>query len=114
MDLPARLDAYGADVRLVRLALIEPDTTGLPWFDVETKRGDTRSAWFRAHYGTRCWELDALPPPILRARVEEALEAEIGDPDAWGRCERAEAVERASLLAVVGQWRGIIFGPATE
>lgn len=115
VDLPARLDAYGADVRLVRLALIESDTTdGLPWFDVETKRGDTRSAWFRARYGTRCWELDALAPPTLRARVADAIEAEIADPGAWARGARAEAEERESLMAVVGQWRRTISGQATE
>jgi hypothetical protein len=47
IDLPRRLDEYGADVNLVRVALTKEDTnSGLPEFDADTKGGDTRYRWF--------------------------------------------------------------------
>lgn len=69
VDLPRRLAAYGAAVDLRRVALGEQDVADpdLPPFDVETKRRDRCYAWFWARYGGRCWELDALPPPVRLA-----------------------------------------------
>src|SRR5262249_43312402 len=64
VDLPARLQKYGAVLRLHRLARPETDTTDpdLPDFAADTKRGDPRWGWFTQRYGTRCWELDAMKP----------------------------------------------------
>jgi hypothetical protein len=75
-DLPRRLAEYGANVRLHRIALTRDDVDhgGLP----------------------SCWELDALPPPDLRACVRNAIESLI-DIDAWNHCARIEAAERESL-----------------
>jgi hypothetical protein len=68
----------------------------LPSFDADTKRGDPRHDWFRRNYGQRCWELDALSPPVLRQRVREAIR-DLVDTDAWEHCRRIEAAERESL-----------------
>jgi len=52
VDLPRRLDAYGADVDLVRIALTKKDTnSGLPEFAADTKRGDPRHRWFVNTFG---------------------------------------------------------------
>ena len=75
MDLPGRLKRYGGNVRLKRIALSAADVgpdTALPSFPLESKKGDSRFNWFRTNYGTRCWELDAMDPNVLRDRVEPA------------------------------------------
>lgn len=114
IDLPRRLQEYGGRVHLERLALTEQDThTGsLPSFPADTKgpskegKGDPRYRWYVDHYGTRCWELDALSPVILRDRVEQAIVARL-DLDAWRRAERVEAAEQESLTSILNAWPGI-------
>ena len=71
----------------------------------EDKRKDTRYPWFVRHYGHRCWELDALNPNILRARIEQAITSVI-DWEAWHRCARAQAAEKASLETILNTWKG--------
>jgi hypothetical protein len=77
----------------------------LPSFALDTKRGDPRHSWYRgAGYGPRCWELDALSPVVLRARVEGAILARL-DRTAWERYVEAERVERESIVRSVSAWR---------
>jgi hypothetical protein len=106
LDLPARLDRYGGEVEVERIALTENDVCDeLPSFFAETKQGDPRYRWYVKHYGHRCWELDALNPNVLRDRVDASIREYI-DWDAWDRCKKVEEVERASILEVVGAWKG--------
>lgn len=105
-DLPERLERYGGDhVEVERIALTAIDTAAgtLPSFSVETKQKDPRYRWFRAQYGTQCWELDALDPRTLRDRVQAAIVGLIA-PEAWARCERAQEAEQASLKTVLDAW----------
>ncbi len=105
VDLPGRLAAYEGDVEVERIALTADDVAdpALPDFHVDTKRSDSRYAWFRARYGTRCVELDALNPVELRRRVEAAIRDFI-DWEEWERCEVAEAAERESLAHILDKW----------
>jgi hypothetical protein len=103
-DLPERLERYGdghVDVR--RIALLPSDTPTLPSFPAGDKRKDPRFRWFTEHYGARCWELDAMHPNELRSRVEDYIIGEI-EPDAWGRCERAQEAEQSSLQSLLDSW----------
>jgi hypothetical protein len=74
-DQPRRLAAHQGNVEIVRVALTTTDIAdpALPSFPVDDKKKDPRYKWFIAHYGRRCWELDALDPRILRSRVEDAI-----------------------------------------
>jgi hypothetical protein len=105
VDLPQRLREYGANVVLLRVALDNKDVanSGLPHFDAEDKRGDTRHHWYVHQYGPRCFELDALDPNVLRDRIEQTIRAEI-DFDAWERCKIAEKAEHQSLIEVMESW----------
>lgn len=103
-DIPARLWRYGGTASIRRVALTKDDVTDLPSFDVSTKLGDTRQRWFVEHFGTRCWELDALPPPILRQKVKDAILEHI-NPSAWlhsAEVERAEVESMSSFLTAYG------------
>jgi hypothetical protein len=108
VDLPGRLEAYGGDITVQRIALAAPDIAdpALPSFEVETKRGDTRYRWYVRHYGSRCWEVDALNPNILRGRVVDAIR-ELIEPESWERYALGEQAEQRSLKQVLGQWEAI-------
>jgi hypothetical protein len=113
VDLTRRLLRYGGNVHVVRLALTEEDTrSGLPSFEVESKRRDPRYRWFVDRFGSRCWELDALSPVTLRDRVEQAVLDRL-DHEAWHRADVAEAAERDSLTSILSAWPGIT-GQATK
>jgi hypothetical protein len=107
-DLPRRLERYGAALTLRRLALVEEDihAGGLPGFPASDKQTDTRYKWFRHTIGTDCWELDALSPPLLRARVEAAI-VDLMDMHAWHRADAVEKAERASMQTFFGTWTSI-------
>jgi hypothetical protein len=104
-DLPARLERYGGNVEIRRLAIDSDDKYDqLPNFSVEEKRDDPRYRWFKGNYGDLCWELDAMSPVVLRDRVAEAIRAEI-DPIAWERVCRVERIERESLVTILREWK---------
>ena len=77
--------------------------TGLPSFPVTDKRKDPRYKWFRAKYGDRCWELDAMDPNDLRDCVEAATK-ELIEPVAWKRCEIVNQAEQESLKTILEKW----------
>lgn len=106
VDLPVRLERYGGDAEIERVALTGADIAGanLPSFLAATKRGDPRYTWFVRRHGPRCWELDAMNPNDLRQRVADAIEENI-DPDPWQRAELVEQAERESFTRVMGEWR---------
>jgi hypothetical protein len=105
-DLPKRLKEYGANVFLERIALTHHDVFngGLPSFPADTKGKDPRHRWFVDNYGSDCWELDALSPPILRERVRNAILQYI-DLDAWEHCKKVETAELENLRAF--NWKGL-------
>ena len=105
-DLPDRLKKYGGDhVILKRIALTQGDLDGLPWFPASDKKKDTRFKWFAQNFGKHCWELDAMDPNNLRARVKSEIEGLI-EPVAWDRCAKVNTAEQESLRMVLDNWGG--------
>lgn len=105
IDMPTRIERYGGEVNIERIALRADDVTGsLPSFDAATKTGDPRHRWFVDHYGTRCWELDAMSPVVLRQRAAAAIFCVL-DRDAWEHAIEIEAVEVESMKAFSKSWQ---------
>jgi len=108
-DIPARLSRYGGHhIAIKRIALLTDDCALLgsqPAFNVHEKRKDPRAPWFRENYGQLCWELDAMDPNDLRARVENEIKNHI-EPEAWERCRVVDQAERESLFHVLDAWNG--------
>jgi hypothetical protein len=103
-DLPERLSRYGGDhVILKRIALTQEQLTGLPSFPASDKKEDPRFKWFTNRFGNRCWELDALDPNELRARVETEILKHV-EPEAWRRCKLVEQAEQQSLRTILEGW----------
>jgi hypothetical protein len=103
-DLPKRLSDYGGHhIELTRIALLRGDLPDSLSFPASDKRKDPRYKWFTSHYGDKCWELDAMDPNALRARVGGAIKDEI-EPIAWRRCAVVYEGEKASLRGVLDSW----------
>lgn len=103
VDLPGRMQRYGGEVEIIRVALLRDDLDSLPSFKAETKRGDARYDWFTERYGAKCWELDAMSPNELRDRVRSSIEHYI-DGDAWGRAIEVEQAEVESMREFHAEW----------
>lgn len=109
VDLPERVEDYGGDITMNRIALVEEDLdSDLPSFPLNSKLADPRLNWFlktsASRHGPRCWELDALDPRNLRQRVKEAI-LEYIDAAAWERCALAEGAEQESLKVALSNWQ---------
>ncbi|AVO48539.1 hypothetical protein C6568_04105 [Melaminivora suipulveris] len=104
VDLPRRLTRYGGKVTMHRIALLRSDTVSLPSFDAKTKVKDGRHAWYCERYGHRCWELDAMPPPLLRQRVEQEIRRCI-DMERWARAVEVERAETDSMRSFMTAWQ---------
>ena len=109
VDLPRRLDEYGADVTLERIALESTDLRGLRSFHAESKQQDPRYRWFKRCVRTACYELDAMSPPTLRAHVEARIRAYI-DTGKWEHARLVERAEIASMRAFHKSWQASISG----
>ncbi len=70
--------------------------TALPSFDATTKDGDVRFKWYAERYGLRAWELDAMDPNALRARVREQIESRL-DLLRWEHAKKIEHAEVQSM-----------------
>lgn len=109
IDLPDRLQRYGGNATIKRVALDHcdvQDDTELPYFEATTKSLDPRYKWFQELYGDRCWEVDALSPPVLRERVEFAI-LDLLDVSAWQHAMKIEAAETDSMRSILGNWKSI-------
>jgi hypothetical protein len=101
VDLPERLEAYGAeDYEIQRVALTALDVMGLPSFPAADKAKDPRYPWFLRTHGSQCWELDAMNPNDLRAKVEQAI-CRVLDLEAWAICQRTEAAQVQTFRTVL-------------
>jgi hypothetical protein len=116
IDLPERLERYGGKATIIRLALDDSDIqddSKLPWFPAADKTADSRHQWFTERFGQRCWEVDALSPPVLRDRLDEAI-ADTLDLDTWNHAVRIEKAEMDSMQSILGSWKQSISSPAAK
>ena len=108
IGVPLGTPSGDSAITIERLALTEADTlSGLPSFAVETKVLDPRYRWYRDQFGTRCYELDALSPIVLRNRVDAAIRPHI-DTAVWHQADIVEAAEHESLITVLSRWPNAI------
>jgi hypothetical protein len=106
IDLPDRLERYGAEITIQRIALLEADVFDgdLPSFKAETKTDDSRYQWFVNNFGHNCWELDAMSPVTLRERVENSILSKL-DSEAWNRAVDIEQVQKVSMQQFHESWK---------
>jgi hypothetical protein len=105
-DLPARIEKYGGEATMVRVALVQSDLDDLrdSTFPAEAKKADSRHRWFIANHGDVCCELDALDANVLRQRVEQAIVDHL-DVDTWNLAGSTEDAEISSLRDFFSNWK---------
>ena len=106
-DMPRSLQERLADrgvypaIRVVSLTPADVSRYQLAENFTPPKEKDSRTPGYEARHGyapgeAKCWELDALPQPVLRARLVEAVESAL-DIDALRMVWEREAVEREAI-----------------
>lgn len=99
----ARVEEYGVDFSLERLAIHKADIAIWNLPPLRIKDEDTRARQFRTNHGEDCVELDALPVGELRKRIREAVEDRL-DQTLWDRAIAVEKVELANIQDTIGKW----------
>jgi hypothetical protein len=94
-DIQQRLSRYAQQpIEVVRLALMEDQTEGLPPNVV--KDSDSRSEAYSYDFGDECWELDALDPTEIERLIHDAIDERV-DHDAWDAAIKQEEDNRTKL-----------------
>jgi len=81
-DIAERLELFGSDAEVRRIALTMEQVDELKPPPNFAKVTDTRSPVYVQRWGKRSWELDALPPQYVEQLVNEAVKKEL-DEEAW-------------------------------
>lgn len=110
-DLPNRCASYGARVDITRIAITPDDIQEYALPSFPAKPSDTRHKWYVERHGRLAWELDALPPPALRAKVTAAIRGHL-DLGLWERALEVERAEIASMGQVLDVWKTLTKGAA--
>jgi len=73
-DIQDRLDLFGADVRVEKLALTTDQVRQYRPPPNPAKMSDSRARGYVAQHGAQSWEVDALPPQVLAGIIRDAFE----------------------------------------
>ncbi len=95
-DIQERMDLFGAEVRVDRIALT--------WEQIElynpptnpTKLTDSRATGYIEKYGYDCWELDALEPRVIEQLIIDSV-TNLTDIDLYEDMKGKEKEERQKL-----------------
>jgi hypothetical protein len=111
VDLPERLERYGGNAEITRVAIIRRDLSTLPDFSANDKFKNRNRPWYLRTYGERCVELDAMSPNDLRARVPDAILAHVAK-EAWGESLERNLEEKDRLAERKEQILALLNGGA--
>lgn len=67
------------------------------------KETDSRSTRYTEKFGNKCWELDALDPPVIARLIENELE-DLIDLSMWEPAQVREEKQRSLLKKIYGNW----------
>jgi hypothetical protein len=71
------------------------------------KETDSRAGEYKARFGSKSWELDALDPPVIDRLIRDQL-TELIDADAWDAATRREEDARHLLRATADRWPDVV------
>jgi hypothetical protein len=102
-DIQERLELFGADVDVRRVALNMDQVEEHRPPPNPAKLTDSRAVGYISRYGQSSWELDALEPSMLDQLIEDQIWA-YRDVDLWDEATTAMERERSLLEAVSARW----------
>lgn len=108
-QIQASMDLFGAKVQIKRIALNMEQVQEYnppPNFAKDT---DKRYPAYKAKYGEKCWELDALRPEVMAELIDKQIRSYLD----LGQFEKMQAEEREQeqeLFAIAANYAGALQG----
>ena len=102
-DIQDRLNMFGCDVDVRRIALTMEQINELKPPANFAKLSDSRAADYIATYGEDSWELDALPPDYIESLIKKHV-IELTNIDARDKILRKQEEERTQLTKLADEW----------
>lgn len=112
-DIQERLNLFGADVSVKRIALNMEQVEKLNPPPNPAKLTDSRAEDYVRKYGNDSWELDAIEPAAMISLIESEIK-EFVDPVSWEETEAQERDEREALTACSDRWGDVVKFLETE
>ena len=106
-DIQERLEMFGADVYVKRVALTMNQVTTYNPPPNPAKITDSRCGKYIDQYGEESWELDALEPQMLTKLITNEVKALRDDAIYQTICDREEA-EKRELQTVADEYQKVI------
>jgi hypothetical protein len=102
-DIIDRMEIFGADIEVKRLALNMDQVEQYNPPPNPAKITDSRAEGYISRFGDESWELDALTPTVLSALIEDAV-LDLRDDYEWSVMVAKEKAERADLTKAAKRW----------
>lgn len=106
-DIAERLDIFGADVEVQRIALNWDQIDQYSPPPNPAKLTDSRAGAYIAEFGHESWELDALEPKVLTGLIREHVDA-LTDRTLLADAIRREDTDKEELELVKNNWHEAI------
>nr|UVY03912.1 MAG: protein of unknown function DUF2220 [Bacteriophage sp.] len=106
-DIQERLEMFGADVTVKRVALTMEQIELYNPPPNPTKVTDARSSGYIQIYGHECWELDALEPKIITDLIKNEVTA-LADPDLFLEVENQETTDKNHIQQICDNYEDVV------
>lgn len=106
-DIQERLDMFGADVRVKRVALTMRQIKTYNPPPNPTKLSDARATGYINAYGHECWELDALEPKVITKLIETEVTA-LADMSLFRAIEDREDRDKRNILKIAERYDKVV------
>lgn len=106
-DIQERLDLFGADVKVKRVALTMDQIEEFNPPPNPTKLSDARSNGYIRRYGRECWELDALEPKVITKLIKDEV-CELIDFNLFTAISEREEQDKANIQEICNRYDEVI------
>lgn len=106
-DIQDRLEMFGADVYVKRVALTMEQITAYNPPPNPTKLSDARAEGYINNYGYECWELDALEPSVISDLINGEISALIC-PELCLEIEEKEEKDKANIKNICDRYDEVV------
>lgn len=106
-DITDRLELFGADVEVQRIALNWDQIDEFNPPPNPAKLSDSKAGAYIEEFGTESWELDALEPKVLTSLIRTHV-ADLTDASLLERASAKEKRDKAELRLVKDNWHDAV------